>query len=551
MIAKFTKLSLITSAMLTIGTSDTLIASDNLVQNGSLENFTIVRDFGRWKKVTFDNWTGRGEAWTNNLGAVARDGDFKAELDTDRGTIDNLSQTITTEEGKQYVFALDAYARRDGTSSFELLIDNEVVAKVTPTRVWNKYGAEFTGKGGEQTISIREIESESDGLGTVIDNIVVLPDITLDKLKDDERAKYEIIEPTGFDQILEIIDNDRVVHANVSQEDIDKAKDAAVEMNNLIKEAITVNGLANDGKITTSDAKEINKYLVENYADRWGEIRDIYRVIQKKTEVIAMNHHAIPTIWGKVYFLGYPATDDGKYTTDFDGKRSYAFTTVAYFLNAIAKNDMADLKNPDYKEVEGTTGTHLDIIANVILNDRGLLKNVPTSDLREGVRTANEMNKLIIEAIKVNGLANDGSISTADVRTINNYLVENYEERWAELHGDDEDDAETGYHRVQNDGATTRMFGENVMNTIADGIYHLGYKTNHSRNLVNEDGNKNQTFEDVAWWLNISLEEDIKDGKFDNPDFKEVKGETGTALDQIIPYIYNDEGLIANVSMED
>jgi len=450
MTSKLTKLSIVTSAILML-TSTNLMADEhvNLIKNGSFENFSINRDHGRWKEVNFDNWEGRGEVWNHHLGAIARDGEYKAELDTSRHTLDNLSQTITTQEGKKYLFALDAYARKSGTSSFELFIDNESVAKITPNRYWNKYGVEFTGKGGEQTLSIREIESENNGLGAVIDNVVVFADTTLDKLKDEERAKYDIIEPSGLDQILDIIDYDRVVHAKFSDEQISLAKDSAKEMNNLLREAIKVNGLANDGKITASDAKEINRYLLANYADKWDELRKAYYVIQNKTEVRAMNHHAILTIWGKVYNLGYPATSNDKYTTNVKGNRSYAFTTVAYFLNAIAKNDMADLNNPDYKEVEGTTGTHLDIIANVILNDRGLLKNVPTSDLREGVRTANEMNKLIIEAIKVNGLANDGSISTADVRTINNYLVTNYEEKWAELHGDDEDDAETGYHRVQ------------------------------------------------------------------------------------------------------
>ncbi len=91
------------------------------------------------------------------------------------------------------------------------------------------------------------------------------------------------------------------------------------------------------------------------------------------------------------------------------------------------------------------------------------------------------------------------------------------------------------------------MYGENVMNTIADGIYQVGYESDYSNNLVNEDGNKNQTYEDVAWWLDISLKNDIKAGKLNNPNVKEVVGETGTALDQIVAYIYQDEGALRNV----
>jgi len=545
-----TKLSIVTSTLLIMGTT-IAIAEDNLIQNGSFENFTVNEDHGKWKEVTFDNWSGDGEVWNHEKGRVATDGTYKADLDATKKTVDSLTQTVNTENGEKYLFALDAYAGKEGTSRFELIVDGTVIDTITPSKYWDKYGVEFTGNGSAQTITIKEIDSEDSGRGAIIDNIIVQKGITLDELKDQDRAKYEIIEPTGLDQILEIIDNDRKLHSKIAQEDIDKARDAANQMNTLIKEAIKVNGLANDGVISVSDTMEINLYLVANHSDSWDALRADYAKIEKKTEILAMNRKAIKDVWGKIYNLGFESTNNGKNTTDIDGDKKSSFTTVGYYLGAVAKNDTTALNNPDYTEVEGTTGTHLDVIANVILNDRGLLRKVPTSDLREGVRTANEMNKLIVEAIKVNGLANDGKISPADVRTMNNYLVANYETVWAELHGNDEDDVETGYHRVQNDGATTRMFGENVMNTIADGIYHLGYKTNLAKRLVNEDGNANQKFEDVAWWLDISLKQDIEAGKFANPDYKEVVGETGTSLDKIVPYIYNDEGLLLKVSMED
>ncbi len=543
------KISIITSLVLSMGGA--AVASDNLIQNGSFENFSIDKDNGKWKLVHFDNWEGAGEVWNHKLGRVATDGTYKAELDVGRKSVNSLTQTVKTVDGESYLFALDAYARKAGTSSFELLVDDTVLATVEPSSNWDKYGVEFVGNGAEQRLTIREIASEDDGRGAVIDNVVLLAGTSLDAIKDQDRSKYEIIEPEGLDQILEVIDNDRVVHANYTQEQIDAARDAAAKMNDLIAEAIEESGLANDNLLSIADTKEINLYLVEKYGDIWSDLREAYAQIEKKTEILAMNHHAIPTIWGNIYNLGFPATNNGKNTTKLNGDKGHSFNTVGYYLATVTLQDMNTLKNPNYQEVTGDTGTHLDIIADTILNDRGLLSHVPTRDLREGVRTANEMNKLIIEGIKAEGLANDGTISTADARTLNNYLVANHLEEWAELHGDDEDDAETGYHRVQSDGATTRMYGENVMNTIADGIYHLGYESDRKDHLVNEDGNKNQTYEDVAWWLDISLKEDIKAGKLSNSNYKEVVGETGTALDQIIPYIYQDEGLLRKVSMED
>ncbi len=545
------KKSLIVANLFFSVASIELMAGENLIQNGSFENFSIQKDHGRYKEVTFSNWQGEGEVWNQDLGRVARDGTYKAELDTHRNVEDILSQTITTQSGTSYLLALDAYARTEGTSSFHLLVDNQIIATITPSKYWDKYGVEFEGKGGEQTISIQEISSENDGRGAIIDNVLVQSDTSLDLLKDQDRQKYEIIEPSGLNQILEIIDNDRVVHANYTKEEIQSAKEAASKMNELIIDAIQSNGLANDESISIADTREINLYLVEKYSDLWRDLRTAYDKIEKKTEILAMNHHAIPTIWGKIYNLGLQATDDGKNLLDINDKKRGTFREVGYYLSTVTLKEIRELNNPEYQEVQGDTQTNLDRIANTILNDRGLLKNVNTRDLREGVRTANEMNKLIIEGIKAEGLANDGSLSTADIRTLNHYLVNNHLEKWAELHGDDEDNEETGYHRVQSDGATTRMYGENVMNTIADGIYHLGYETNLDRKLLNEDGNANQTFEDVAWWLDLSLKKDIQAGKLHNSNYTEIRGETGTALDQIIPYIYQDEGLLRNVSMED
>ncbi len=543
---------LLASLLFSVGTTN-LMASGELIQNGSLENFSVDKDRGRWKLVQFDNWSGAGEAWTNRLGRVATKGASKAELDVNRNHVDMLEQKITTANGEKYTFSLDAYARKAGTSDFELLVDGEVLAKITPSSHWNKYGVEFTGTGAEQTVAIREIAGQDNGYGAVIDNISVQSDLSLEQLKAQERALVEIIEPTGLEQINDVIDNDTYLHARRTAEEIEKAKESANRMNELIFEAVKANGLANDGFISIADTMEINLYLVEKYANEWATLRADYTAIESKGKIKALNKKALKDVWGKIYNLGFESTNNGKNTTDSDGNKKSSFKTVGYLLGAVMKNDAqgSDLKNNDFKEVEGTTGTNLDMIVNVILTDRGLLTKVPTSDLRAGAKTADEMNHLIVEAIKAEGLGNDKKLTTADIRTINNYLVENHAEEWAELHGDDEDNEETGYHRIQNDGATTRLYSYNVMNTIADGIYHLGFATNRQDRLLNEDGNANQRFEKVAWWLDSSLKKDLEAGKFTNSEYKEIEGTTGTSFDQMIPYIYNDEGLIYNVSMED
>jgi len=545
--------SLVLVGLLFSVNTTTLMAAGELLQNGSFENFTVDTDKGDRKLVHFDNWDGEGEVWNNKKGRIATKGDYKAKLDVSKDNVDSLTQTISTVNGEVYTLSIDAYRHYEDTSDFEVLVDNQVVLSVTPGKYWEKYGTEFTGNGSEQTIVIREIADQTNKRGARIDNFSIQSDFSLDQLIAQERALVEIIEPTGLDQIHEIIRNEKKLNVRVDAEIIEKAQDASTQMNDLLFEAIKVNGLANDGLISVSDALEINLYLQEHYAEKWAELREDYYEIESESRSRALNQNAVRTVWGKIYNLGLPASGSGRNTTNIEGDSSSSFKTVGYYLSSVVKNDVQNgsLTNNDFNEVAGTTNTKLDMIINVILTDRGLLRKVPTSDLRAGATAANAMNTLLVEAIKAEGLGNDKKLTTADIRTLNNYLVANHAEQWAELHGDDEDDEETGYHRIQNDGATTRMYADNVMNSIADGIYHLGFKTDRDDRLVNEDGNANQRFEKVAWWLNSSLQKDLQDGKFVNSEYKEIEGTTGTSFDKIVPYIYNDEGLIYKVSMDD
>ncbi|MRI84086.1 MAG: hypothetical protein C6I00_06665 [Nitratiruptor sp.] len=524
-----------------------LLFGGNLLHNGGFELFDAQK-VNKWKYVHLEGWEGLAEVWSNRKGRISRDGEYKIELDTKESVLDHLSQVVVTQEGQHYLITLDAYARRSGTSDFEVLVDGEVIARVSPTNRWYTYGAIFVGKGGEQTIAIRELPEQNDGYGALIDRVVLQSgDLQeLERTLDKKRSHYEILEPQGLDQIVEIIDQDRRIAYKVSPEEIERAKEAALHMNELIKEAIRENGLANDGRLLASDVMEINRYLTANYSSQWRELREDFAKVEKYGEIYAIGHHAARSVWAKIYNLGL-SPYDGRHTAKLDGSKGDRFTYVAFLLDEVANKE--SLKNPDYREVQGSTGTGLDRIVQVILTDRGLNDKNPTSTLRAGARYADEMNHLIVEGIKATGIANDGHFSPADIRTLNHYLVDRYQERWAQLHGDDEENEEYGYHLIQNDGATTRMFGHNVINTIADGIYHLGYPTDHKYHLVNEDGNRNQSFEDVAWWLEQGLAADMESLK--NPAVQEVRGTTGTALDRIIEVIYHDEGLLRKVSMED
>ena len=141
---------------------------------------------------------------------------------------------------------------------------------------------------------------------------------------------------------------------------------------------------------------------------------------------------------------------------------------------------------------------------------------MPTSEIVQGAGYADAMNQLIVDAIRATGVANDGTFSASDVRDINSYIRNNSAAQWVALHGDDEDGGETGFHLVQNDGATTQLFGdENAVDTVVDGIFHLGFRIQCGR-LLNEDGNENASLQDVAFWLNEFLAADLAAGTLAN-----------------------------------
>jgi hypothetical protein len=147
-----------------------------------------------------------------------------------------------------------------------------------------------------------------------------------------------------------------------------------------------------------------------------------------------------------------------------------------------------------------STGTGLDQLVSLITADAGLLKRVSPTDIAGGAAAADAMNTLIVQAIRATGIANNGDITAADVRDLNAWLRTYHLTDWTALHGDDEDCQETGFHLVQNDGAKTELFGRNAINTVADGIYHLGFNIDGNR-LENEDGNDNASLGQVAEWL--------------------------------------------------
>jgi len=209
------------------------------------------------------------------------------------------------------------------------------------------------------------------------------------------------------------------------------------------------------------------------------------------------------------------------------------------------------LSSPAFAQHHGTSGTGLDEIINIINGDARLNRKVSADNIERAAIAADAMNLIIKEAIIETGVANDGNISTADTREINDYIFALHYEAWLEHHGDDEEGVETGFHLVQNNGARTRLYNKNAINRVADSIYHLGFESDRRHRLTNEDGAANARYAKVGTWLSQLLAIDLTTDSLRNPNISEVTGSTGTGLDAFVSLIYNDSGLKRRISTGD
>jgi Ca2+-binding RTX toxin-like protein len=338
---------------------------------------------------------------------------------------------------------------------------------------------------------------------------------------------------TGLDQIIDKIYADPGLGGGTAASDIVTGAAAANRMNQIILEAAGAVGAAADGVFTAAEVLAMNAYIRSNPTllaewtalhgdDEDGEETGYHLVQNDGSNTRFRGDNAVNTVFDGIYHMAFEVVD-GRFLNE-DGDQNATVEQVASWLTALYRD-------------HSTTGTGLDRLTDMVVADAGLPNNIPESQISEGADAANSLNGMILEAVQKTGVLKDGVISAEDVRAINAYLRATPERiaQWTALHGDDETGEETGYHLVQNDGANTALFGRNGVNTIADGIYHLGFQIVGSK-LLNEDGNANADIRDVANWLTYFLSD---------------QSTTGTGLDKIVDVIMTDPGLMrSNTSID-
>ena len=309
---------------------------------------------------------------------------------------------------------------------------------------------------------------------------------------------------TGLDRIVETIVADPGLQAAIPWVDLQAGASAADGLNQLIVAGIAAlqqNGAADSdtsrlsvtelGWINSwirSDAQRLASFVALHGDDENGSETGYHLVQNDGATTRLFGKNAVNTIYDGIYHIGFTINGDGRFQNE-DGNANAQVSDVAEWITY-------------YYGDPSTAGTGLDRLVDWIKLDQGLARNTAAKDINDGLAAANGLNQLYGEAIDATGGNADGLLSRADLRAISQWIRENRYDAFVLLHGDDEGDGtETGFHLIQNDGGSTRFFGQNLVNTVADGLFHIGFEI-QSENFVNEDGNTNQSLSDVSGWLN-------------------------------------------------
>ena len=307
---------------------------------------------------------------------------------------------------------------------------------------------------------------------------------------------------SGLDVIVDQILIDEGLRNSIPRDQILAGAQAANGLSTMILEGVTSLGLLADNRIDVADVLALNAWFratparydafVALHGDDENGVETGFHLVQGDGAWTAMfGRNLANTVADGLYHIGFEVVD-GRFRNE-DGDANATVGDVAAWLDYF----LGDPSN---------SRTGLDAIVDTIMTDRGLGTWTDAAQLTEGARAANGLNKMILQGLEATGGNADGRIDAADIVALNAWFraTPARYDAFLALHGDDEGGVETGFHSVQGDGARATLFGNNLVNTVADGIYHMGFEIIDWR-FRNEDGDANADIGDVATWLNVIL----------------------------------------------
>ena len=144
-------------------------------------------------------------------------------------------------------------------------------------------------------------------------------------------------------------------------------------------------------------------------------------------------------------------------------------------------------------------------IISVLTGDAGLKANVSSVDMSYGISSSRMLNKLLATAIDETGVNEDGAISKADIVAIADYIQADSAMlvSFTAYHGT-ETGTESGFHLLETEGAKRTFRGLNVVDTVIDSIYLIGFGYSGDF-LLDQNGSPSTAMTLVAGWLNYFL----------------------------------------------
>lgn len=152
----------------------------DLIRGGSFENKGLKDanfTFNGQKARDWKSNSGGIETWASgHSGVASRNGGDFIELDKHADTVDAIWQDVSTEPSTKYLLKFDATERpnqRAKGDGVEVYWNEQCIATVRPNQagVWNAYEFEVTGTGGLDRLEFREIVSENNSYGPLLDEI--------------------------------------------------------------------------------------------------------------------------------------------------------------------------------------------------------------------------------------------------------------------------------------------------------------------------------------------------------------------------------------------
>jgi len=306
---------------------------------------------------------------------------------------------------------------------------------------------------------------------------------------------------TPLDRLTDLIQGDQGLGCSIGDTQIAAGADAANGLNKMLMAAIDATGVLKDKSISADDVTTLANYIGGN-ANLLAQWKLLHGSDSKTAGETGFHQvkgdggwsdlfgvSLVNTVAEGIYDIGFGAAN-GQLVNE-KGRATATTSDVAGWLNYF----LAD---------QTTTGTGLDTMIDFAKRDPGLAQCTSAADISAGIADANDMNGLIVGMINSLHANDDHWITTEEVTAMNTIIRSDPAllQKWTALHGDDEDTYETGYHLVQNDGADANFLGDNLVNTVADGIYHMCFQICDGR-FLNEDGDLNVGVDQVATWLNF------------------------------------------------